>query len=727
MKKKIVSLMAVVMILLVTATQYGFADDKGKVVFINMNRTNLVSMRKVPTLKKELDNRGYIALMNIRGDKGTNDRRSYASMGAGGRANVTKDEDVINFGNVSKENAKIFEAATGKKAKGINYLNINRSINDNFENGEFGSTLGKMGQTLSDNNLKTAVIGNSDTVENGETVKNRDLCLLAMDEYGRIDMGNVDDINIKDTSMPYGISTDYEKLTNETKEYYSKSDALFIDLGDAYRLDAYKGSLNEDTYESMRKNVDKKIDKYLKEVFNMVGENDVVYVVSGFPSNLDYKNKRRLSPVVKFEGTGKGLLTSSTTRQNGIVANLDIGVDILDEFGIKSDSMVGRSFSNVDKEENVEYLLREYEKIVSISNIRGTIINIFVSVVSVSWIIGTVAILFRNRFRHKEKVFNVLKELIKLGIIMPLSFMIAPLMNFKTPMGILLGIFAVAVGLYVIGRVFIKDDLKHMGFFAGVTIALIVIDSMFGTFMMKNNIMSYDAIVGARYYGVGNEYEGVTIASAIFALSVLMNYKKIPKWSVIVISLIILITSAYPSMGANVGGAISECVAYLLFILLIYDVKIDFKKIILLGLSAVVVVAVFAFLDLKTGSGSHLGAFVQQIMVNGPGEIMQTFVRKIQMNVKLAQTSVWVNILLAGIAIIAVLIFRPSKHFKKVMVDYPIIFKGFISSMVGCIITLLVNDSGIVAAATASIYILIPIVIISINMIIFNKENISKM
>ncbi|WP_242825927.1 hypothetical protein [Metaclostridioides mangenotii] len=253
MKRKIVSLMAVVMILLVTATQYGFAEEKGKVVFINMNRSNLVSMRKVPTLKKELDNRGYIALMNIRGDKGTNDRRSYASMGAGGRANVTIDEDVIDFGNVSKENAKIFESATGKKAKGINYLNVNRSINDNFENGEFGSTLGKMGQTLSDNNLKTAVIGNSDTVENGETVKNRDLCLLAMDEYGRIDMGNVDDINIKDTSMPYGLSTDYEKLTNETKEYYSKSDAIFVDLGDAYRLDAYKGSLNEDTYKSMKK------------------------------------------------------------------------------------------------------------------------------------------------------------------------------------------------------------------------------------------------------------------------------------------------------------------------------------------------------------------------------------------------------------------------------------------------------------------------------------------
>ena len=52
------------------------------------------------------------------------------------------------------------------------------------------------------------------------------------------------------------------------------------------------------------------------------------------------------------------------------------------------------------------------------------------------------------------------------------------------------------------------------------------------------------------------------------------------------------------------------------------------------------------------------------------------------------------------------------------------IFKGFIASMVGCIVTLLVNDSGIVAASTASIYILIPIIIISINMLVLeNKDN----
>ena len=722
MKKKIVSLAIVLMILLVSIPRYSFAEENGKVIFINMNRTNLVNMLHLPTLQNEVENRGYVGLMNIRGDKGTDDRRSYATMGAGGRANVSSEQH-INFQTVNDETAKIFESSTGQKSKAINDLTINKSINENTEKGQYGSTLGSLGQTLSDNKLKTAVLGNSDIVDNGELIKNRNIGLVAMDQYGRIDAGNIDDINIKDSTMPYGIRTDYNKLTKETKKYYEESDVLFVDLGDTYRLDNYKPYLNEDTYIDMRDRISKNIDEYLKDVFAMVGSSDTVYISSAFPSNLDYKNKRRLSPIIKFKGEGKGILSSATTRRDGIVANLDVGVDILGEFGLKNEAMVGRTYSLEDKEDNVEYVLHEYEKIVSISNIRSTVINGFVGVISASWVIAMVLILLRNYLPHKEKIFIILKEFIKLGIIMPLSFLVAPIFNFKTPMTITAGILLTTAVFYVLGRtLFKKDDIKQMGLFAVITISVITIDSVFGTYLMQNNIMSYDAIIGARYYGIGNEYEGVTIACAVFALGVLLTYNKIPKWLVAILSVIILITSAYPSMGANVGGAISECVAYLLFVLLIFNVKLDFKKVLLLGFAAVAVVVIFAVLDIVSGSQSHLGTFVQQILLNGPSVLIETFSRKIQMNLKLAQTSVWVNILLAGIGIIAIFIFRPSKHFRDIARKYPVLFKGFIASMVGCIVTLLVNDSGIVAASTAAIYILIPVIIISINMIIFDEK-----
>jgi len=722
MRKKIISLLLLIMICIGDIPNCSFAAEDGKVGYISMNRANINDLQRIPVLKEKLSKSGYIGLMNTRGDQGNDDARSYASIGAGCRANVVNNED-ISFENLNDENSKIYKASTGENPKGINNLAINKSINNNIESGSYGSTLGLLGQTLSDNNKSVALLGNSDIVENNQLKKIRNTGLICMDTTGRVDSGNVDDITVKDLNMPYGLRTDYDKLTSDTKTYYESSDALFVELGDTYRLDEYKLNLNENTYNKTRKQIYSYINTYLKEVFNMIGENDVVYIVSESPSTLDYNNKRRLAPVIKFSDNKKGLLESATTRRDGIIANLDLGVDILSEFGLKNEAMIGRALNNIEKDDNINYLSSQYEKIVSINNIRATVVNTFVGIVSASWVIAMLALLCKDKLPHKEKIFVILKELIKLGLIMPLTLLLSPIFNFKSQLGLVSGVVIMTILLYLSGRLLFKDnDIKQMGYYAFLTIALIVLDSVIGTPLMKNCIMSYDAIVGARYYGVGNEYEGVTIASAVFALSVLLNYKKIPKWFTIVLSVVILITSAFPSMGANVGGAISECIAYLLFIMLIFDVKLDLKKIMILGLSAAVLVLIFAGLDLMLGMESHLGVFTQQVLQEGPQAILNTFGRKISMNLKLAKSSVWVNILLVGIAVIGIFIFRPSKHMKNISNKYPMIFKGFIASMVGCLITLLVNDSGIVAAATASIYILIPILIISINMIIFNDK-----
>lgn len=722
MKKKIVSLLTILMILISSVPNICFADDKGKVIVINMNRTSLEDLLSIDSLSKKMEKEGYIGLMNIKGDKGTDDRRSYASVGAGGKVTLP-DQSLINFEQVNKDNAKAYKAKTGHNPKKINDMKINHSLSENLENGSYGSKLGSLGQTLSNHKLKASVIGNADRVNNGELVLNRNIALMAMDNIGRVDDGNVDDINIKDNTMPYGIRTDYDKLKSETKKFYDNSDVLFVELGDTYRLDDYKNYLNDKTYNDMKKNIYKNIDSYLEEVFKMVDENDTIYIMSAFPSKEDYKNQKRLSPVIKFEGSQKGVLRSATTRRAGVVGNIDIGVDILSEFGLENEKMVGRQFESIDKENNIEFINHEFDKMVSMYQVRTPILNTTVGIVAAAWIICTILLIFfRERLPKKELVFNVLKEFIKLGIVIPLAFLVSPIFNFSTQASITLGIVVTLGVLYLIGKIFFKDDIKYMAFFSILTIIVIVVDSVFGTYLMKNNIMSYDAIIGARYYGVGNEYEGITIGCAIFAMSVLVNYKKIPKLVVVIASLIMLITSAYPSMGANVGGAISESVAYTLFILLAFDVQMDFKKSILLSLVPVMIVFIFAVLDIVSKSQSHLSGFVNQILVNGPIAIIQTFTRKIQMNVDIATSNILIVVALVVAGYMTKFIFKPVNHFKKLSDKYPYIFKGFAAITVGCIVTLIFNDSGIVAAGTASIYILVPILIMSVNMIVFDKE-----
>ena len=730
MKKKLISLLLSLIVILSFSISSIYADtnNKGKVIYLSLNRTSLENLLEIPIIKEKTSNSGYVALMTTKGDGSNTDQKSFASIGSGVRANVL-DEDYVKFETLNENEKTQFEAATGVKSWAIGNIKINRNINQNTDNGGYGATLGMLGTTLNKNNLKVALLGNSDIKKNDDLKKIRNLALVCMDENGRVQSGNVDNINKKDDTMPFGISTDYDKLKSETKKYYENNDAIFVELGDTYRLDEYKNNLNENTYKSMKKKIYQNINDYLKEVFEMAGKNDTIYIVSEFESNLDYKTKRRLSPVIKFEKDGYGLLESSTTRNSGIVSNIDIGVDIINKFGLKNELMIGKVFKNVQDENGIKKVLKDYERIVSINTIRASVVNSYVGIVSASWVIAMIAILFKNKIPKKEKglgrdqIFKVLKELIKLGLIMPLAFLTAPVFQFKTPAGLVSGVLIVTIIYYLIGYfLFRKDDIKQMGFYAFLTIGLIIIDFVIGTPLMKSGIMSYDAINGARYYGVGNEYEGVTIASAVFALAVLLNYKKISKWLAVVLSLVILITSAMPSMGANVGGAISECVAYLLFILLIFDVKLDLKKIIMIGVATVLIVVAFAGLDFLMGTESHLAVFTNQIIQEGPAAIFNTFGRKIQMNLKLAKSSVWVNILIVSIIIIGALIFKPSGYFKKIHDKYPMIFKGFMASFVGCIVTLLVNDSGIVAASTAAIYILIPIIIIGINMIIFDKE-----
>lgn len=700
------------------------AKNKGKVILIDLNRTNYDNFKNIKFLANRLEKSGYLGMMNIRGDKGYDDRRNYASMGATGRVNILP-ETPVDFSQLEGKN--LYKYATGQSPKKINLLSVNNLDQYNQSNGEFKSKMGYLGDTLSTNGKKIGILGNSDYYDmvTGQEIRNRDFALMVMDSRGRIEEGNVDFINKKDQSFPFGISTDYDKLKDETKKYYAKTDLLMVNLGDTFRLDEYKVNLNSKTYARMKYRVYNKVSDYLEYVFKMAGKNDTIYILGSFPSKLDYANNRRLAPLVRFDmsESGKGLLLSSTTRRAGVFANLDLGVDILSRFGLKNTEMVGRVLTNKTMDNRDDYMAKEYKKIVAISSIRMTIINIYVAVISVSWILGALALWQRDKLpkKHKKKILNFLKEMVKLGLIMPLAFLSAPILRPGSQAQVTLSIVFMTVLLYILGsRIFKNDDLKQVGFYSILMILLIVVDSVISTPLMQSNIMSYDPMIGARYYGIGNEYEGATIGSAILGIAILLEYKKIPKLWVAIFLFAVLITSAYPSMGANVGGAISESIAYIAFFLLICGVKIDFKKSVLVVAITALIVAVFATADIMLGMGSHLGNFVVQVFRNGPMEIVTVFARKIDMNIQLAQTTVWVNILLVGLLILGFTIFRPNRHFSYMKERYKIVYDGYLAIMVGCVVTLLVNDSGIIAAATDSIYLLIPVIIILINK--FNQK-----
>ncbi|WFD08811.1 hypothetical protein [Tepidibacter hydrothermalis] len=704
MKKKFLVLFLLIVVLINSVPDMSFANEKGKVILININRTSIQDLKDIKYLNNQMNENGYVGLMNIKGANGTSDIRSYASIGAGTRAYINPSD--IDFETINENSKEIYLRRTGINPGYINNLDINKT-NASNERGEYGAFLGAIGYEFNNNNLNLAVLGNSDTDEE----KHREIALIGMDINGQVQNGNIDNINIKDQTMPFGIRTDYDKLKKETKKYYDENNLLIVELGDTYRLDLYKENLNEDSYEKMKTEIYSNISDYLKEVFKIANENDRIYITSAYPEKQDYIDGYRLSPIVVFDGKEKGLLTSGTTRRKGVLSNQDISADIFDYFGIESDVIAGKTIQKIESDNNMEFLLKDYDKIVSNMQIRIPVLYTYAAFEMIMWMIMLVAIFFRHK--TPKNTFRVLCAILKFTITIPFVLLIAPLLNYSTKASIITCIVGLLIIVYFLVYKIVKDDLSKLILLSGLVALGVLIDAATGQNMIKSSLLGYDPIIGARYYGIGNEYMGVLIGSLIFSVAGLLEKNIINKKIASVILIVSIVLLGHPKMGANVGGTITSVFSFLYLIMRLYNIKIDLKKIIFIGLAVVGVVSTMAIIDIYfIGSQSHLAGAIKKIASGGPLIILQIITRKIEMNMKLIGVSIWSKVLILGLLIVVVLFQKPVGILKKVCDRYPYLAKGWTSIIVASIVGFLVNDSGVVAAATSIAYVIIPVLVL---------------
>ena len=52
---------------------------------------------------------------------------------------------------------------------------------------------------------------------------------------------------------------------------------------------------------------------------------------------------------------------------------------------------------------------------------------------------------------------------------------------------------------------------KILKFTALGVFIILVFDSIFNSFLQQNSFLGYDPVIGARFYGIGNEYGGIIL------------------------------------------------------------------------------------------------------------------------------------------------------------------------------------------------------------------------
>ncbi|ACV62001.1 hypothetical protein Dtox_1115 [Desulfofarcimen acetoxidans DSM 771] len=719
-------LLTVIFLFMVTPGISLAAEREGKFYLILINYLSLEDLQnsKLTNINKMIEN-GGLGLMNTNTAGSRSAENTYSTLGSGTRALGTdyggfaynREETVSLSSNLSPLPAgDIYNVISNQDKKGeVIHLALPKIVLANQQLTNKVKTAA-LGTSLKNAGIRVGVFGNSDSF-----ARSRPASLLAIDEQGQVAKGVVDSsINMKDKAFPFGFHTDYDKLKNEVVKNHDKVDFFVIETGDNSRLEDYKTFLTSERYNQLKELTLNRIDGFLGALSNNIDwQKDRVMLVSPTPSSKASTFNNLVTPLI-YAGNSihPGVLTSSSTRRQGIVAITDITPTVLSFWGIKQDpEIVGRPVFSQTAHNVFQQVKQLNQNLIINYTHRPPVLKTFV-ILQIIYILLTA---FSVYFLKSHRVLQPLQKLIVLFLIMPPVILAYSIFRVES-LALTLIYFALIVALIylVISKANISFYYK-VAFLSLSTSAAILIDTVLGSPLTINSPLGYDAMNGARYYGIGNEFAGILEGSTIIGTAAL--YQELSKHRRILLPVFLAYfafmtyVSYAPGFGADAGGLITAVIALGFFSLRLMDKRVSRRELLYLLLLTLLLLGLGAFIDMTFNSlhGSHIGQAFSLLVQGNYAEIGNIIYRKIAMNIKLMNYSIWTKVLLASLAALGVLLYKPVGFFKQLTDSVPNMKKGFEAIFVASLVGFLVNDSGIVQAATTFIYLIFPLLYLSLQ------------
>lgn len=701
----------------------------GKVVVVLADRTSIDDWMNMDTTHLSWLARNYATgLMNCQTGGGKIPENTLLTIGAGvpllatgtaGSAHSSEEE--LPAGKVMD----LYRQGTGEypPAGSIAYIEIPKVFYLNEES-PYLFKPGTLGRILHENNMKTAVLGNSDL----HSALGRQAVLLAMDERGIVDAGNTGaGTLLKDPGFPGGIRTNYENLISNFLSLPEGTRLVVIDLGDFTRLEDARQNVFPPLITTLREQSMQRLDVFLGQMMkHMDLDSDLLAIISPTPGGITAGGENMLTPfLLAGNGIPKGLVYSISTKRPGIIRNTDLLPTIFNFLDIDPPiGMTGQILKVMPGEYSTKSIASLHANLALTNKLRQPILQGYVLI---QLLLLGASLLF---IFWKKPLARVVLRPLMLGVMsFPVAALLLPFLPNSSTAYIITGITILIVALtYIFTRSGKLGDLAPFILISGLTSILIVIDLFLGAPLQKNSLLGYHPVVGARFYGLGNEYMGILISSTIIAISsFITQFTKHKRVLLPVLSLYFILTIyviASPNFGTNVGGTISSVGAFLVTMLLLFGVHIRPKAIVFICTGIFTVITGFIIYDLHQplAQQSHIGRTASLILAGGWSEMTNIISRKLAMNVKLIRYTIWSRVFIASLGYFALLFYRPSGIMRVLYRKYPPFYKGLAGVVVGSILALIFNDSGIVAAATAMIFAIYPMIYLTLQEI-SQKDN----
>jgi len=691
-------------------TAHGASNKKAVVLIvdgISLKELNENSVVKIKSLLKE---HGAIGLANSRSaSRYANDASNYLTLGTGvktyagdlGGYSFSLQEGV--FFNGKQQKAQDIYAVTGDGSKKDGLLTISfANIVKNALTVPNEATPGLLGQTLKKAGLKIAALGNADILG----MPHREHVLITMDQEGHTPLGELDGFSLQSKD---GLITDYKKLLSKTFQYLKKADLLVVELGDSARLNHSQRLLSDEVVAQRKKKAIQKADWFAGNLASNLDFNkDMLIIASPKESLMANSQGDFLTPLLVFGQGFKGALASNTTRWPGVVSNTDIASTITAFFNLETPLAFSGQRLTSKTGIGIDRLLEIEQKAVVNDQIRLPLYISFAAIIICAFLASAVVIFLK---KVKPGVYSTFQFLIIAVLSFPLTWLILPVFNYSNivfPLAFTL-ILPLLIA-WIIWRFSKEKSLIPLLTISATTTMALLISGLGGNGLIKESLLGYSPLLGARYYGIGNEYMGILIGACLVAIASLKDYRREPKKAhLALVALLLLITATViglPFLGANVGGFIAAMVGFVVAVFYLSEKKFHYRYLLyLLGFIALLLIGLVVFDNIIFKNSSHAGKVFDIIKLGKLAEIRNIIMRKATMNFRNLRYTAWTEVIITMLLVLPILLIRQAgATMKKINADFPNLSACLTGAFAGSIAAFIFNDSGVVPAATCLLF-----------------------
>lgn len=450
----------------------------------------------------------------------------------------------------------------------------------------------------------------------------------------------------------------------------------------------------------------------------MAGRSPVIFssIADGSDEGSSMQSTMMLQP-----GHSPGLLTSSSTRQPGLVQVPDIAPTLVALSGGESMDNVAGAPMTSDPSGSWESRYQDVlDRQVAVTT-QNELSTWFFPVVA-TLMIGLLVLAWFLRKNHRDLVHS---GAYRLGIAfasMPVSTYLVNTVPWERATNPDIAMLGAVVGWsLILGSIALlgpwrKHKLGPVLFVSVVSVGVLAYDVITGSQLQMSTLLGEPLLIASRFYGIGNSALALYCCALLLAVAGFASLSKKPLMRILIVIVPVLVSCvilAAPGLGTKFGSVPTLIIGVAYLALAAAGIRFSLKRLLLtVGIAGFVMLAVL-FLDWlrPPDQRTHFGRFFDSII---SGEALGVLARKIGMNIDILTQS-WMTLLLPLIIIgVFWLALSPRRFNLSGIQDahqrIPLLKAGMISLAILLGVGTIINDSGIVVPAVGILF-LVPVLV----------------